>query len=250
MLKTIISTTAFLFLFIFIQNTAAQTPVSGNSGKKNARPTEENVEKSKLDTATVISDRKPAVYGYEFSQPNFLVSHVSIEHDENGKGKITIGKKDFDEEYSDPIQLTEATMQKLDNLWNTLNFLDSDEVYQSKQRDYGHIGNMTFQLSQKGRERTAKFNWSENADAQELAHEYKKITNQYVWMFDINVARENQPLESPRIMKTLDSLLKRDELSDPQQMIPFLQKLSDDEHVPLITRNHALRLIKEIEKRK
>lgn len=250
MLKTIISTTAFLFLFIFIQNTAAQTTVPNNSGKKNARPTEENVEKKRPDFATVISDRKPAVYDYEFSQPNFPVSHVSIEHDENGKGKINIGKKDFDEEYTDPIQLSEATMQKLDNLWNTLNFLDSDEVYQSKQRDYSHLGNMTFHLSQNGRERTAKFNWSENADAQELAHEYKKITNQYVWMFDINVARENQPLESPRIIKSLDSMLKRDDISDPNQMIPFLKNLSEDERVPLITRNHALRLVKEIEKKK
>ena len=243
MLKNILFVTAFLMLCVSIST--AQT------GKKNARPVEENAGKDKTEIATLTSDRKPAVYEYEFSQPNFLVSHVSIKHDQNGKGQIKIGKKDFDgEEYTDPIQLSEATMQKLDNIWKTLNFLDSSEIYQSTQRDYGHLGNMTFHLAQDGRERTAKFNWSENADAQELAHEYKKITNQYVWMFDINVARENQPLESPRIMNTLDSLIRRDEVSDAQQLIPFLKKLSDDEHVPLITRNHALRLVKEIENKK
>ena len=38
-----------------------------------------------------------------------------------------------------------------------------------------------------------------------LADEYRKIGNQFIWMFDINVARENQPLEAPRIMDALDS---------------------------------------------
>jgi hypothetical protein len=31
-------------------------------------------------------------------------------------------------------------------------------------------------------------------------------------------------------------------------MIPFLKELSDDERIPLISRNHAAKLIKQIEK--
>ena len=69
-------------------------------------------------------------------------------------------------------------------------------------------------------------------------------------MFDITVARENQPLETPRLMQTLDGYLKRNGISDPPQMIPFLQDLTNDERVPLITRNNAARIIKEIEKKK
>ena len=49
-------------------------------------------------------------------------------------------------------------------------------------------------------------------------------------------------------MEAMESLLKRDALSDPRQLLKLLQDLSTDEHVPLIARNHALRLIKKIEK--
>lgn len=239
MLKTIISTTAFLILFV------SMATAQNNPGKKNTRPTETNAETVK----TVVKTSGETVYSYEFSQPNFVVSHIRIEHDGNGKGTITLGKKDFEEEYTDPIRLSEATMQRLETLWGALDFLKSNENYQSPERDYGHLGNMSFTLERGGSARTAKFNWSENADAQELAHEYKRISNQFVWMFDIEVARENQPLESPRIMNTLDSLIKRNEISDPQQLSAYLQKISEDERFPLITRNHALRLIKEIEKK-
>ena len=101
-----------------------------------------------------------------------------------------------------------------------------------------------------GKERTAEFNWTTNEKARALTGEYRKIANQYIWMFDITVARQNQPLETPRIIKALDGYLKRGEISDPPQMVPFLKDLSNDERVPLITRNNAAKLVQEIEKKK
>jgi hypothetical protein len=49
-------------------------------------------------------------------------------------------------------------------------------------------------------------------------------------------------------MEMMELMLKRNGLSDPRQLLKLLQDLSTDEHVPLIARNHALRLIKQIEK--
>ncbi len=109
---------------------------------------------------------------------------------------------------------------------------------------------MNFTMRKDGRERTAKFNYTVNKDAKILADEYRKIGQQYVWVFDINIARENQPLETPGLMDTLDSLIKRNEISDAMQIVSFLQELSNDERLPLIARNHATRLIKAIEKKK
>ena len=103
-------------------------------------------------------------------------------------------------------------------------------------------------MKKDGREREANFNWTINKDAKALMDEYRKIANQYIWMFDINVSRENQPLESPRMMNNLDILIRRNEISDANQMIPFLKELEDDERIPLISRNHANRLVKKIEK--
>ena len=212
--------------------------------KKNERPVDENAKNNSRSNKT----ENPPVYFYEFSQPDFLVSKIFIEHDENGKGKITFVEQNIEEPVSDPVQLSDATLEKIKTIWNTLNFLDSTEVYQSAERDYGHLGNMKFTMKKDGRARTAGFNWTENKDAKALADEYRKIGNQYVWKFDIGVARENQPLETPRMMDALDSLIKRNEIADPTQMIPFLKELGDDEHIPLIARNHALRLVQQIEK--
>jgi hypothetical protein len=98
------------------------------------------------------------------------------------------------------------------------------------------------------RKRVAEFNWTNNHDAEMLVNEYRKAADQAIWIFDIGIARQNQPLNAPKLMEALESMLGRDGMSDPQQLIPLLKDLSTDEHVPLIARNHALRLIKKIQK--
>ncbi len=234
-----------------------QKPVE-SPPKKNSRPEEQtenssepikkNIQTEKTNARPGAAKENPSVYFYEFSQPNFLISKIFIEHDENGKGKITFTKQSFDETISDPIQLSQAALERIKAVWQALNFLASTENYQYE-KDYSHLGNMTFTLRKDGRTRTAKFNWTANADAKILADEYRRISQQFVWIFDIGVARENQPLEAPRLMDALDSLIKRNEVSDAAQMIPMLKELSNDERIPLIARNHATRLIKEIEKK-
>lgn len=219
--------------------------------KKNDRPTAGNNSSQKNDDSQKqISPSKSNSYKYVFSQPNFLVKHIVIEHDENGKGKITFEKKDADEPITDPIQLSTVSLEKINNLLQTLNFLDSTENYQSPTRDYGHLGNHEITLNKEGKTRTAKYNWSENPTAKALADEYRKIGEQAVWIFDMSVSLENQPLEAPGLMNRLDSLIKRNEISDPPQLLPILKKFSLDERIPLMARNHATRIIKEIEKTK
>jgi len=46
----------------------------------------------------------------------------------------------------------------------------------------------------------------------------------------------------------MDMLLTRGDLSDPRQLVPLLKELRTDEHIPLIARNHADRILKKIEK--
>lgn len=214
--------------------TQQQTPVKKN---QNSRP----------DTDSAKTTKIKYPYVYEFTQPNFVVSHIVIEHDDKGKGTITFQKKDFGEPMTDPIQLSTYTLDKIKGLFTALNFLDSVENYQSE-RDYAHLGNYQLTLRKDSKERSAKYNWTENKDAKALAEEYRKISEQYIWYFDAIIARQNQPLEAPTIVERLASLLRRGEISDPPQMLPFLREMANDERIPLIARNHASRLIKDIEK--
>ena len=224
-----------------------ERPTNANSTKENTTEPKKTIENVKANSPTNSTNINNPAYFYEFTQPNFLISKIFIEHDEQGKGKITFVKKDSDEEISDPLQLSLAALEKIKSAYQTLNFLDSNESYQYE-KDYSHLGNMKFTVKRDGRERTAGFNWTVNKDARILADEYRKIGQQYVWIFEINLARVNQPLNAPRLMDSLDSLLRRNEISDAAQMIPFLKELSNDERIPLIARNHATRLIKGIEK--
>jgi hypothetical protein len=170
-----------------------------------------------------------------------------IEHDENGLGKIAFIKRGYTEPISDPIEVSPAAMERLKKAFAALNFLDSKEDYQY-QKDFSHLGVMKITMRKDGRERTSEFNWTDNKDAKAITEEYRKLGNQYIWMFDINLARENQPLQAPGLLDELDSLVRRSEISDAGQMLLFLQKLTEDERVPLIARNHAAKIIKTIEK--
>lgn len=195
---------------------------------------------------TVVAENK-SVYFYEFSKADFAVSKINIEHDENGKGKITFQKRDFAEPETDPLQLSAATLERVKTIWQALNFLDSTENYQTV-RDFSHLGTMKFSMKKNGQVREATFNWTDNKDAKSLADEYRKIGQQFIWIFDMSVARENQPLDAPRLMDELDSLIRRKEISDAAQMLPLLRELADDERIPLIARNRSKKLIEKIEK--
>lgn len=222
-----------------------EEPVVKSAPKKNERPAGDAAHSTTGKSASEVQ----LTYFYEFSQPEFTVSKIIIEHDDNGKGTITFTKKLFAETISDPLQVSSTTLERINAAYTALNFLESNENYQYE-KDYSHLGTSTFRFKKDGKQRTAVFNYTVNKDAKTLSDEYRKLSNQFIWVFDITLARENQPLESPKLLGSLDSLLRRNEISDPEQMLPLLKGLGDDERIPLIARNHAKKLAERIEKAK
>ena len=218
--------------------------VTTSEPKKNERPT--NGIPTPVEPKQIASD---PTYFYQFTQPEFDISKIVIEHDESGKGTITFTKKMFGDTVTDPLQVSPSTLERINAAYAALNFLDSTENYQYE-KDYSHLGVMTFRLKRAAKQRSTTFNYTSNKDAKVLVDEYRKLSNQYVWIFDVTVARENQPLDTPRLLDSLNALMRRNEISDPQQMLPLLSALTTDERLPLIARNHADRLVKQIEKGK
>jgi hypothetical protein len=221
-----------------------QSPESGNR-KQNNRPGQPN------HPAEVTEDSKavtaPGTYSYEFTQPEFYVRHIVIEHDAGGRGKITFERLNEETSVVEPIALSPVVLNRLLELWQALRFLESQEDYQAA-RQFPHLGTMRIGMSQGTRKRTAEFNWSNNASASALVTEYRRIADQAIFVFDVSVARENQPLNAPKLMEYFESALKRNWFADPQQLLPLLKEISTDDHLPLIARNHALRLLKKLEK--
>lgn len=222
------------------------TPPVADKGKKNSRPDTTNDSRVDKPSASNQVSASP-VYFYEFIRPGFSYGQVSIEHDEEGRGKISFLKDGFDEAITDPIALSPVTISRIKQLLTDLDFLNSTEEYQYE-RDFSNLGNITFTVRKSGRERAVKYNWTTNKFAKELMDEYRRIANEYTWLFEFNVARVNQPLRTPSMMNGLDGYIRRNEISHPLHLRPFLTQVSMDEKLPLIARNHAAKLIKQIEK--
>jgi hypothetical protein len=210
--------------------------------KHNTRPTQ-----TAEAPAPVTSENKGEAvkYIYEFSQPKFIVKHIVIEHDANGRGTVKFERLNEETPIVEPLQLSQEALARINSAWQALRFLDSDANYQAD-KQFPHLGTMRIGMEQGTRKRVAEFNWTNNADAATLINEYRRAADQAIFIFDMSIARQNQPLNAPKLMEVFESLLKRDGLSDPKQLLPLLEDLSTDEHVPLIARNHAIRLIKKI----
>ncbi len=216
-----------------------------SGSKQNARP--EVAAPGGPPASAGEKEKSSARYFYEFTQPQFYVRHIVLEHDANGRGQITFAMLNEETSITEPLELSQAVVSRIAALWHALGFLDSQEDYQSE-RKYPHLGTMRLRMEQESRKRTAEFNWTNNKDAFALVEEYRRAADQAILVFDISVARESQPLNGPKLMEQIESMLRRNVLSDPRQLLPLLKDISTDEHLPLIARNHALRLIKRIEK--
>ncbi|MEP6947204.1 MAG: hypothetical protein ABJA02_14885 [Acidobacteriota bacterium] len=216
-----------------------ETALPSDGPKKNGRP-------AVVSKAEASSEGYLPTYFFEFTRPGFIISHITIEHDASGRGKISFLKKDLDQMLTDPLQLSAGTLKTIDDTLARMDFLGSTENYQYEQ-DRSNMGDNVIRIVKDGRERTTKYNWTTNPDAKLLMDEYRRVGNEAVWKFDLASARVNQPLDTPRLLDSLDSYIQRNEISDAPHLIPLLQDINNDERLPLIARNHAARLIKRIE---
>jgi hypothetical protein len=186
-------------------------------------------------------------YSYEFTQPDFYIRRILIEHDAAGTGKITFERQGEGPGMVEPVELSTAALGRIMGLWSDLRFLASNESYQSE-KQFPHLGTLRLHMENGEHKRTAEFNWTNNKQATALVNEYRRVADQAIFLFDLAVARENQPLNVPKLMDQLEQLVSRTGLSDPYQLVPLLHEMTTDEHLPLIARNHAARLLKRIEK--
>lgn len=214
---------------------------------KRANATSTSTSNSASGASNPQTQNVPATYFYEFTSAQFDLRLVRIEHDERGVGKVIFRRKDSPEEYTEKIALSEVALERTRAVWTKLNFIDSTRSYDSE-KDFSHLGTIKLGMRHAGRERFTELHYPADPDAFALVNEYRRITEQTLFIFDITVARESQPLEAPKVMTRLERLVARQGVSDPTQLTVLLQDLSTDERLPLIARNQATKLLKKIKK--
>lgn len=189
-----------------------------------------------------------SAYLFKFENERFTTPLQQIEFDGNGRGQFRFKKKDVDEIVND-LTVSSAVLSQIQSLFSQLNFLTSEESYQHK-KDFSHLGTVTISQTQNGKERSVKFNYTDNPLMSQLRDIFQNIINQETRFFEIETVRATDPISTPTQMRLLDDDLKAKRIADPQRFVPLLKDLKLDESVPLITRNHAERLLQRINKGK
>ncbi|HEV2862602.1 MAG TPA: hypothetical protein VGX48_16430 [Pyrinomonadaceae bacterium] len=232
-------------------STSAQRKVTRRPEEAQATPTPSLPPPSLKSPGSpkVKEDPNASNYAYEFKHPDFFVYFIHIEHDDRGRGHIRFERRTDTEQLTEPLELSPAVLGRLKAHWTNLRFLESDASYQGE-RNYPSQGMSKLTMRQGARSRTAEFNYSQDPDAQGLVNEYRRAADQALFVFDLQVALESQPLDTPKLINRLDSLVDRDQLSDKKQLIPLVKQLTEDERVPLVGRNQAARILKKLEEEK
>jgi hypothetical protein len=187
-------------------------------------------------------------YRYLFENPRFTTPIQELEFDGSGQGKFRFKRKDS-EEIVNKLSVSPEVLSQIQLILDDMNFLASDEDYQYK-KDFSHLGNMTISFSRRGKERTVKFNYTENQSMSRLSDIFRNLVTQETRIFELEAVIANDPISAPAQLRMLESELKSKRVADPHRFDPILKNIKLDEGVPLIARNHADRLLQMISKGK
>src|SRR5499433_3499556 len=132
-----------------------------------------SVELGQALTGDTRSASAGAHYRYLFENPRFTTPVQELEFDGSGQGKFRFKRKDSDEVVN-KLTVSPDVLSQIQSLLDNMNFLASDEDYQHK-KDFSHLGNMTIRYSRGGKERTVKFNYTENQSMSRLSDIFRNI---------------------------------------------------------------------------
>ncbi|MBL8148681.1 MAG: hypothetical protein JNN15_02010 [Blastocatellia bacterium] len=200
-----------------------------------------------FSSISVFALDEPNKFIYKFENPRFDVSFVEIDIQFNGEGRLRYKKRDENDEVKESLKLLPSTVRRLQGLFNDLKFLESTDSYQSD-KSLPHLGTVTLVMKANGREREINFNYTSNRSLMQIVELFRGIENQQRRLTELKFARQYSHLDLPKQLKNLEGELKRDKIAEPEQVLPILSEIALDDSLPLIARNSAEKLIKQIKK--
>jgi hypothetical protein len=188
-------------------------------------------------------------FAYKFENSRFYIPVIEVDLGPDGTGEVRFKRGESDEVIDLKLRVAPQTMARIRQLVASTDFIASEEDYQSK-KDFSHMGWMTLAARLGGRERTARFNYTHNIEIKELSEIFHGLATQEIHLFDIENARQYQPLDLPKQIEVLENSLRLGRLTEPERVLGTLEDVAGDNTLLLIARNHAGRIIKEIKKGK
>ena len=168
-----------------------------------------------------------------------------IQLDAEAKGEVKFKRRQA-ETVNVPIQLSDAAREKFIAVVAGTNYLDHPETFESGKK-IADLGAKHVTIEMAGGKREATFNYSMRKDVTELSTFFEGLINQETLGFDIGNAMQFEKLSIPKRLEQVENELKANRISDPDRLIPMLEKIETDRQVMNYARSQAARIKKQIQ---
>jgi hypothetical protein len=199
-----------------------------------------------LFSVLAVADFSSFTYCHENTRGPYELQCIRL--DPEGKGEVRFKRRDA-ETVTESISLSAAARQRYLSLLAATNYLEHPETFESGKKiaDLG-AKHLTIELPSGKREGT--FNFSLRKDVTELSNFFEGLVNQETLAFDITNAMQFERLSVPKRLEQMANELKANRISDPEGLIPVLEKIEANQQIMNYARSQAGKMKKDIEAKK
>jgi hypothetical protein len=165
--------------------------------------------------------------------------------DADAKGNVTFKRRQADT-VNLPIELSAAAREKFISLLSATNNLDRPETFESG-RKIADLGQKRLTIETPSGKREGAFNFSLRKDITDLSTFFEGLLNQETLGFDLANAVQFERLSIPKRLEQVENELKSNRISDPERLIPILEKIEKDQQVMNYARTQAGKIKKQIQ---
>jgi hypothetical protein len=191
----------------------------------------------------LLADFSSFTYCHENTRGPYEMQCIRL--DAEAKGEVKFKRRAADT-VDLPIQLSAMGRDKFLALLSATNYLDHPETFESGRKiaDLG-VKRLTVELPSGKREGT--FNYSLRKDITDLSNFFEGLINQETLSFDLMNALQFERLSIPKRLEQVETELKANRIADPEQLVPVLEKIENDQQVINYARTQAGKIKRQIQ---
>jgi len=198
---------------------------------------------SALFALLLLADFSSFTYCHENTRGPYEIQCIQL--DGQAKGEVKFKRRDA-ETVIEPLRLSDAARERFLALLAGTNYLDHPETFESG-RKIADLGAKHLTIEMPGGKREATFNYSMRKDVTDLSTFFEGLLNQETLAFDIGNAMQFEKLSIPKRLEQVENELKANRISDPEGLVPMLDKIQGDQQIMNYARTQAGKIKKQIQ---
>ena len=191
----------------------------------------------------LLADFTSFTYCHENSRGPYELQCIQL--DPNAKGEVKFKRREA-ETVNVRIQLSDPARERFLAVLAGTNYLDHPETFESGKK-IADLGAKHLTLEMAGGKREARFNYSLRKDVTELSTFFEGLINQETLVFDVQNAMQFEKLSIPKRLERIETEIKANRVSDPERLVPLLEKIETDRQIMNYARTQAGKIKKEIQ---